>query len=177
VIRERSNTVLLVSPNNRILGEYMIDRFTIQTDHYQFFLEDSLAAVETPDLWDADALRAMVGVADGLIAVGTVRYGGETHVVVEVRTDSPPLDRDVWDQIVQCSIGVTSGTLLLSSVEGIPRSGPRIQVLPGDYQVLVLFGNLSSVTDDNARSGEDIYHLILWPGLLQDVVILKSMQT
>jgi len=78
----------------------MIDRFTIQTDHYQFFLEDSLAAVETPDLWDADALRAMVGVADGLIAVGTVRYGGETHVVVEVRTDSPPLDRDVWDQIV-----------------------------------------------------------------------------
>jgi hypothetical protein len=152
----------------------MIDQFILQTDHYQFFLEDLDAAVDTTSIWDVDALHAMVAVADGLIAIGTARYGGATNVIVEVRVDEPSVSFDRWEQVVQSSLVARSGTLVLSSAEGAIQTAPHIHVQPGVYQVLVLFGNLSAISDENERLGKDIYHIILWPGSIQEVVILKQ---
>ena len=60
--------------------------------------------------------RNRLDVLPGLLAVGTSRYGGPIPVEVEVCTQRPP-DTALgdWDHVVECSLTVASGRILLTS--------------------------------------------------------------
>ena len=120
-------------------------------------------------------MHAMLAVAPGLIAVGTVRFGGDLSVAIEVHEMEPAGSFDSWDQVALGSIDVPSGCLVVSAPEmtGHPDN-PHISVPPGTYRALVYWGNLDSVKDEMDMHGEDHYQVALWPGTSTEPIILKQ---
>jgi hypothetical protein len=51
-------------------------------------------------------------------------------------------------------------------------SVPRITIPPGDYTARVYATGFRTVSDDG-HFGDDLYHLILWPGDLHPPHVLK----
>jgi hypothetical protein len=47
--------------------------FRLDTDHFQFYLEDLAIAHDTSLLWSAPVVDGQLDVLDGLLAIGTVR--------------------------------------------------------------------------------------------------------
>jgi hypothetical protein len=105
-----------------------------------------------------------VATSDGLVAVATARWGGETTVEVEVLDHPPAIDLHAWDRIVECSIDVPSGRLRVYSVEEDLDAAPTIDLAPGNYLILVQSADLDTVPDDTGTEGDDHYRLTLWPG-------------
>jgi hypothetical protein len=149
--------------------------FAIQGDHFQFYLEDVRSQADTSTIWDDDALTRMLATGPGLLAVRTARYGGAVRVVVEVRATRPEEPLTAWDRVVEASIEVPSGELILSAPEaaGAPDL-PRLTVPPGSYRALACYGGLDSVQDEEAKVGADHYRIVLWPGPATRPAVLKG---
>ncbi len=150
--------------------------FTIQCDHYQFYIEDRFAEVDSNDLWNDVSSNDMFVVARGLIGVGTVRYGGNVNVSIEIQDHKPIINFDDWDQIVECSIVIESGTIFISSPEMPMSSSPYISITRGTYRAAICYGGLDLVKDDNTNEGEDYYQIMLWPEEFDKSKILKRWQ-
>jgi hypothetical protein len=139
--------------------------FLIDADHFQFYLEDISIDHDTSILWDEDELlgNPPLAVLDGLLAIGTVRWGQQTKVGVELRQQPPTeIDETQWEQIAEASIMTRAGVLKLITPEGDDQLAPQIEVSPGTYRVRIYYGNLSSVQDELAPQGDDTYYLVLW---------------
>lgn len=146
----------------------------IPIDHGQFFVEDD--ALADVSRWDFDATYARLGrdhlgLKPGGLVVTTMRHWGDTDVVVDVR-ETPPDDpaamwerSDAWEHVVECGLVVASGKLSVFAPEmtGLPAI-PRVPIAPGHYRVLVLYGALDSVVDEQEPDGQDHYRVVLWPG-------------
>ena len=148
--------------------------FQIYADYYQFYLEDENSPHETDKVWDSEgtAYNRMLGVGEGLIAVGTARY--ETvSVSVELHDSEPVLELEKYSRVNECSLQVKSGKLLISGcLEYLPDAA-RIAIEPSNYWVRVLYGNLETVKDD--WEGEDFYVLQLWKEAeVREISTLKS---
>jgi len=149
--------------------------FTIRADHFQFYLEDVDSQADTGAIWDDDAQARMLAVGPGLLAVGTVRYGGAVRVVVEVRAARPQESFTPWDRVVEASLEAPSGELVLFGPEDAGAAGlPGLRVPPGSYSALVYSGGLATVQDEEARQGDDLYRIVLWPGPAIRPVVLKG---
>ena len=70
---------------------------------------------------------------------------------------------DDWDHVVECSLTVASGRILLTSTAPFGLEGPTIVVTPGTYRALVYFGALDSVPMDDDMVGDEHYRVVLWP--------------
>ena len=147
--------------------------FVIPADHFQFYLEDENCQADTSEIWSKQTSDAMLAVAPCLIAVGIGRYGGGVAVTVEVQSARPTDPFASWDQVVECSIDILSGHIVITSPEGNYTEAPRIIVPPGTYRALVYYGNLDSISDENQLYGEDHYRIVLWPDSSIESVILK----
>jgi len=159
---------------NSRAGEVMIlenpREFIVEVDHYQFYVENAQLQADTSVLWDERASDDRLDVLPGLVAVGTARYGGSIRVTIELATTRPAdLSFDEWDHVVECSLAVQSGDMVLSSPAGPGRQ--RFRVSPGMYRVLVLYGGLDTVVSD--YEGDDHYYIILWPDTAVSPQVLK----
>lgn len=123
--------------------------FEIYADYYQFYLEDENSPHETDKVWDLEgkAYNRMLGVGEGLIAVGTARY--ETvPVSVEFYDSEPVLELENHSRVNECSLQVKSSQIIISGcLEYLPDAA-RISVEPSNYRVRILYGNLETVKDD-----------------------------
>lgn len=147
--------------------------FSIPCDHFQFTVEDLHAVQDSSDIWDDAAADAMVAVAPGLIAIGTVRFGGVIDLEIELHSIRPVLDFTDWDQVVECGIDVRSGQLLITHPEGLLSEASQLIMPARTYRALILFGNLQRVVDNNAATGDDHYRIVLWPDSVVMPRILK----
>jgi hypothetical protein len=140
--------------------------FTVDGDHYQFYLEDMAMEANTGDMWHKQAHTNRLDVLPGLIAVGTSHYGGPIPVVVEVHPQQPSNESlELWDHVVECSIKVRSGQLSLTSPITFDTDAPTFFIAPDSYRARIYYGNLDSVRDDIDMEGEDHYRIVLWPGV------------
>ncbi|MFV9502971.1 MAG: hypothetical protein AB4911_00245 [Oscillochloridaceae bacterium umkhey_bin13] len=135
--------------------------FTLTTDHFQFFLADEGYRMDTSTIWGNEALERQVASGFDLLAVGTARYGGETHVVIDILDAHFEMSAGFLGNGNTYTLHVYSGVLLLFSPESDIRAVSRINIVPGVYRVIVAFDNLDSVKDEEAFSGEDMYRLAL----------------
>src|SRR6266536_6167238 len=108
----------------------------LDTDHFQFYLEDRAIAHDTSLLWTTPVVDGLLDVLDGLIAIGTARWGHDTPVTIEYQHQLPfGDDVDSWDVVAEASIRIISGELHLTTPEGDDAQAPTIPIPPGLYRV------------------------------------------
>jgi hypothetical protein len=136
-------------------------------DHHQFYVVDGRSwdarSLDTdtsnPEFWSAEAFGRGLAVLPAVLGVGTASYG-TVPVVVEVHDARPSVVVAHFDRVVEASLNLASGSLLVigcTAPEGMGAKG-----LPaGWYRVLVC----SSRLDLGVESGDggDQYALWLWP--------------
>ncbi len=114
----------------------------------------------------------MVAVIDGVIGVIT-RRNTDVPVVVEVNEAETFESYQEWEQVTDCSINIVSGQLIVAGATDDLANGARIKVKPGTYRVRIFYGGLDSVSA-NGLDGEDRYKIVLWPGSLAKVMVVKQ---
>jgi hypothetical protein len=71
-------------------------------------------------------------------------------LAVVVLAAAPALE--AWDRIIRASLAVP----------------------PGTYQVFVCAGGPDSVQDERAPAGGDHYQIVVWPGSVMELAVLKG---
>lgn len=140
-------------------------------DHTQFYLQDEVADADLGDAWSTEAGERLVAVAPGIVAVGT-KYNCVVPVRVDILERQPPADIVNYDHIVDCSLSVTGGRIVVAGCTDDLAEAKRIDVPSGIYRVRVNFANLDSLSADRLTS-HDSYHVQLWPGPPLDTRIIK----
>jgi len=136
---------------------------TLQTDHFQFFLEDREARADTSDIWSAAEIAQGFVSRPGFLAIPTARYGGETRIIIEVLESHPPQAPGPCGRLVRCSLDIPSGQLDVSAPESSPQDIVFLKLAPNTYEVLICFVDLHLVEDEFASHGEEYYHVFIWP--------------
>lgn len=135
---------------------------TIFADYYQILLQDLNATDDLSRLWTPQAVKNLLAVGNDAIGIGTVR-NLDVPVTLEVSDGVPAInDQEYFDQIVECSLYVPSGKVVVMGVTDFLPNAPTIEVAPGYYRVRILYANLGSVTEDGL-DGEDSYRIEMWP--------------
>ena len=144
-------------------------------DYFQFYLQDEPSVGDLGDSWTEEAVQNLFALAPGIIGVGTVR-NMHVPVTVEIRDSGPEEDSNSWDQINECSIEISSGTLVVAGCTDYFPEATRIQVKPGPYRARIFYANLDSLRE-NGLEGDDKYKVVLWPAPFGDPIVLKHRDT
>ncbi len=106
-----------------------------------------------------------------MIGIGTVR-NTDVPVTIDVLDEEPGKEFDESDQVVECSISISSGIIVVAGCTDYFPDAVRIRIQPGDYRVRANFSCLNSVRQDGI-TGSDRYHLQIWRAPIADVAVLK----
>jgi|SRR5579864_3918681 len=137
-------------------------QFTLFADYFQFYLQDEGVDGDLSDSWTQEAIDRLLAIAPGTIGVGTVR-NMNVPVTVEIEDSPPDEDANVWDQIIECTINVPSGRLVIAGCTDYFPDATRIELFPGSYRARIYYGNLSELSTDQLN-GNDHYRIVLWRG-------------
>jgi hypothetical protein len=147
---------------------------TLFADYFQFYIGDDGATWDTSSerFWDQEAVDRLLAVAPGMLGIGTVR---NMHVPVslEIHGRKPDDDSSEWDHIVEASIEVASGQLVIAGCTDYFLDALRVDVAPGHYRARVSYGALESISP-NHLSGLDHYRVQLWLGSPVNPVVVKQ---
>jgi hypothetical protein len=89
-----------------------------------------------------------------LVAVLTAR-SVEVPVSVEIHDGEPNLDLESPSRVVECSLDVRTGKLVVAGCTEYLPDAPRIGIPPGIYRVRVSYAGLETVEDE--FEGDDSY--------------------
>jgi len=125
-------------------------------------------------LWSEDALKRMLAVGRAAVCPGTLR---NVDVTVEIRLvpESPAVNLSEYDHATAASIDIPSGKLALMGCTGYLPDAPRIELPPGQYQLLSLASGIDSITTE-WDPADDLYTVYLWPGEWREPMLLKHWQ-
>ena len=149
-------------------------KFKLFADYHQFYLQDEKANGDLSASWTEQATADLLAIAPRTIGVGTVRNTMVTVQVV-VQTSAPEEKFAAWDHVVDCSIEIPTGVIVVAGCTDYFPDAARIKVKPGSYRARVLYGGLGTLSEDGLE-GEDCYHVILWPGEQTEVTVRKRRQ-
>jgi hypothetical protein len=142
-------------------------------DYHQFYLWDAGVSPNAPDDYTDEDVRRMVKVAKNVVVIQPVR-NMEVPVELEVHESDPGFDAKDWDHVAECGVELPTGKLQIHECTGGPVLD--LAVKPGAYQVRALFIGLGTLSDDGL-DGSDRYKLVLWPGPVGDLRILKQWES
>lgn len=145
---------------------------TLFADYHQFYIQDENVDGNLSEAWTDEAVERLLAVAPGTMGIGTVR-NVDVPVTIAVLEREPVLDADKFDQVVECSIAVESGVIVVAGCTDYFPDAARIKLPSGPYRVRVSFESLESVSADGLE-GNDQYHLQLWPAAMGSIDILKQ---
>jgi hypothetical protein len=135
-------------------------RFDVYADYSQFYVADKTNTCDLEALWDdAQSSKRQIAVGDGLIAIGTKRYG-TVPVNIEWYPVEPKLVPKGIDRINECGLTITS-SLVIGNYVSKPELIEVPIIEPGIYAVRVLYLFQKSVVNDN--DGRDEYTVQMWP--------------
>lgn len=145
--------------------------FELFADYHQFYLQDEQASGDLSDSWTEQAHIDLFALALGTIGIGTAS-DMDVPVTVEVHNSEPENVFEEWDHIIECSIDIPSGKIVVAGCTDYFPDAARISVDPGVYQVRVFYAGLDSVSADCSESN-DRYQVALWPGQAIDPQVIK----
>ena len=144
---------------------------TVYAEYSQFYLGDSAFNADTgsPDFWSPTALQRRLAVArPSLIGVGTSRYD-DVPVALDLLDGPPSEDVDGWDQVVDASIQVPTGRLVIDGpISWQPGTSFEIDLTPGTYRARVYYAEINSTDQDH-------YRIALWPTAMYDEPLVLGL--
>lgn len=149
----------------------------VGTDYGQFDLVWGNSSGFDGD-WDrhfSGQLNGLVGTASGEgIYVNLARRSGGSSVRIVVAVDAPPVDDQLWEDVVEVSATIPSAVPLgWSSWAG--ASGGPLDIAPGDYRVRVSARGRDAGKDGEFADGiVDFYLIELWPAAHRPDAIVKT---
>jgi hypothetical protein len=150
----------------------------ILADHYQIYLQDDGTQIPEMGPWRTakETWTRRLAVAPGLIAVDTASYRF-VPVVVEGLDKEPSEGFGAWEHVVEASLDVKSGRLVVYGPTQDFGSAKRIALAAGSYRVRVSSRGLSTVPP-NGLTGDDSYRVQLWRVAgMSDPAVLKQGPT
>ncbi|HEX3506070.1 MAG TPA: hypothetical protein VHU22_22025 [Xanthobacteraceae bacterium] len=141
-------------------------------DYFQFYIQDEAATGDLSEAWNEEAVSRLLAIAPGTIGVGTVR-NMDVPVRVEIHEHEPNNDPSEWNQIVEASLDVASGRIVVAGCTDYFPDAMRIAITPGTYRARVSYGALGTLSEDGL-SGNDHYRVQLWLAPSIAVRILKQ---
>ncbi|KGK57624.1 hypothetical protein FHR47_001278 [Xanthomonas arboricola] len=141
-------------------------------DYFQFYLQDEVASGDLSDAWSPAATQRMFAVSTGVVGIGTAR-NMDVPVTLEFLDSEPPADLADFDHIVEGSLVVTSGRLVVAGCTDYFPDAARFDLEPGTYRVRLSSSGLSSLSEDGL-DGQDHYRLQLWQASPVEPIVLKQ---
>ena len=145
--------------------------FELFADYHQFYLQDEQADCDLSDSWTEQATEDLVAIAVGMIGIGTVR-DMDVPVTIEIHNSEPENDLDEWDHVIECSVDIPSGKVVVAGCTDYFPEAARISVEPGVYRARVFYGELDSLSE-NGCDGNDKYKVALWLGETINPKVIK----
>lgn len=146
---------------------------TIFADYFQIYLQDELAQGDLSESWTQEAIDNFFAVAPGTIGMSTAR-NMDVPLSVHITTSRPLYDDfSSWDQVIEASIDVPSGKIVVMGTTDYLPDALRIPVEPGTYRARIYSGDLESLSEDGLE-GDDHYQVIIWPEAPSTPVVLKQ---
>jgi hypothetical protein len=145
---------------------------TLFADYYQFYIQDENVDGNLAAAWTDNAVERLLAIAPGTVGIGTVR-DVDVPVIIVVLEQEPVFDPGKFDHVVECSIAIESGSLVVAGCTDYFPDAVRIKIPSGAYRVRVGFEDLDSLSADGLE-GTDRYHLQLWAAPMGPVDILKQ---
>ena len=147
--------------------------FEIFADYYQIYLQDESAEGNLFTSWNKEAIDNLFAIAPGIIGIGTVR-NSDVPLKVIITKSRPLHDNFVdWDHIIEVSMQIPSGKIIIASPSDYLPDAARILVEPGTYRARIYYGKLESISEDGLE-GDDHYQVVLWPEAYKSPDILKQ---
>ena len=146
--------------------------FTIFADYFQFYIQDEPADGDLSKAWSDEAVARLLAVAPGVVGIGTVR-NMDVPVSIEFFSKEPTASLAQWDHVVECSLSVQSGRIVVAGCTDYFPDAARIDAAPGTYRVRVCFAGLHSLSPDGL-DGDDRYRLELWQAPAIEPTVLKQ---
>jgi hypothetical protein len=122
----------------------------VYASHMQLYVGDADEQDDLAEIWDGRGLEQHLGVAGGVVAVGTVGYTF-LPVALEVWAAEPELD-DGWDHVAEASLELRSGRLCLATVDGRVDDLEPVQLDVGTYRVRASGAGLEGATEPRATT-------------------------
>ncbi|MGJ7542285.1 hypothetical protein [Variovorax sp. LT1R16] len=144
----------------------------IFADYFQFYLQDEAADGNLGDAWDQIATERMFAVADGTVGIGTVR-NMDVPVTLELLEVAPSRDFTTFDHVVEGSVLVSTGTLVVAGCTAYFPDARRFPLEPGTYRVRLSSSGLGTLSTDGLE-GKDHYLVQLWLDSFVEPTVLKQ---
>ena len=140
-------------------------------DYHQFYLQDEPADGDLSEAWTQEATDRLLAISEGVVCIGTVR-NVDVSVTLEILDGEPTRDFGGFDHVVECSIAITSGRLVIAGCTDYFPDAKCIEVPPGTYRVRASYANLYSISPDGP-DGDDRYLLQLWLSAPTETAVFK----
>lgn len=141
-------------------------------DYFQFYLQDEAAEGNLGDAWDKFATERMFAVTDGTVGIGTAR-NMEVPVTLELLDEEPLHSFAAFDHVVEGSLALPSGTLVVAGCTDYLPDACRFSLTPGAYRVRLSSAGLGTLSADGLE-GEDRYLVQLWLDSSIEPTVLKQ---
>ncbi len=149
-----------------------VHKLSIFADYFQFVLMDEKSDDDFSKIWTDEALNRMLAVGAGAVCPGTLR-NVDVDIEIDVLSEKPEIDYSEWGNVVEASISIPSGKLVVMGCTGYLPDAKRIDVIPGDYQLLSLAGGIDSIKNE-WEPANDLYKVLLWPGPIREPKLIKG---
>ncbi|MCL1635487.1 hypothetical protein M2650_12730 [Luteimonas sp. SX5] len=108
--------------------------FELFAGYHQFYLQDEPADGNLGDAWTEEASNRLLAVTPGIVGVGTVR-NMDVLVTIDILDGEPRLDLARFDHVVECSLSIQSGRIVVAGCTDYFPDAARIDVTAGTYRV------------------------------------------
>jgi len=145
---------------------------TIDGNYHQFYLEDGEYPKETDsDFWTEEAFKRHLAICNGCIGFGSMT-SLDLNVTVDLFNARPDLNLDQYDHIVEASISVSSGCLVVCGCVDYRPEAKHICVANGEYRVRYCIQDIHTVK--NEFDGKEKYFVWVWPEKRTSVEVIKQ---
>ena len=143
-------------------------------DYFQFYLQDE-GSTPLPIQWTPHELATLLGVAPGIVVIGTAR-NSTVPVRIAVFASEPPFsaDEQAITLLNECDLIVNSGKVLVAGLTDYQPDAPRLALPKSIYRARIYYYNLEELSEDGL-DGNDMYTIHLWQtSAAKDPLFLKG---
>lgn len=153
-------------------NERVSTHLSLFADYFQIHLQDEQCESDLGEAWTEQACLDGLAVAHGIVGIGTA-VNWDVGVEVVVLASEPRDDSSAYDHVVEASIQVPSGRLVVMGCTDDGPDAPRFEVQTGWNRIRASRSNLAAAVPASHEEPVENVRLQAWPGPESDPRIIK----